>query len=462
MSRRSSLMPRVLGALLVGLAVTAGGRMALAVPTPQSPPPPSQEASGPARVTAVPEGPRSWFTYEDFLACLLEWEDSVWTAPGIPDKPVRATLFILNPSPKPQDLEGLWSFVQQGGHVVLPLETPVALDDPLVNMVSANGGVKIKGPIGQDLDPPVIKKYGLDPNDEDLPVVPVQYVGSSWWSRVLTNLPTSLGPFTEPDAKVMYILYNGGANPEGGTWSRQYPSFAALIETPKGGRAMVIADFSIVTNQMLSFDFNRLWLKDALDWATGDGPKEIWLVGRLKPEVREQGDHGAREPSTAIGRVGWGDLLALPLALAPFLAARRRPRAEDYLSERAAETSFRQMVRTATTVNDYRLPGKQLAAEVTRALWTLVAVDAGDRAACEAACLALYARGHPRVSRRHAGRFIRRLRSLLSVVPSFARGEMRIPELQFARAYADANFVLTQMGGVLHGGPKGTRQGQRG
>jgi hypothetical protein len=356
---------------------------------------------------------------------------------AVPKSPGAGVLVVAVPEPTPEQLWGLWGYVVQGGAVLLPLEVPVALDDPLVNTVRAGRGVKVED--GGDC-------YAGDAQ------VPVIQWETGHMSLTL-NMPTYLAPFSAPPGvtvSVREISFGPKAYVVGSSSSGRL--IAAMDVRAGRGRAVIIADHSVLTNQMIAANEGMLRV---LVQDLAAGTTVFWLGPRTPGGGGGSGTPGGGDGegsavSGAGGRRGFPWLLvALPLALTPFFDARRRKwRPEDFLSERSTETRFRSLVRESRATDNYRVALRQLAAELGRILPVVLEVGPAKRlsdyiAPCRKA-VAERAKGQGGWRRwraqRHAARLLASLERL--------SGEALVPGKAFLRSYEGVHRLLNEMGGA--------------
>jgi len=308
-----------------------------------------------------------WQGTDIFKGMLADAGFGIRDVSAVPKSPGAGVLVIADPEPTPERLRGLWEYVVQGGAVLLPLEVPVALDDPLVNTVRAGQGVKVED--GGDC-------YA---GDTQIPVV-------QWETNKVSltfNMPTYLAPFLAPPGvtvSVREIYFGPKAYVVGSGSSGRL--IAAMSVHAGLGRAVIIADHSVLTNQMIGA--NGWVLKELLRQDLATGNTVFWLDHREEEggEGGETGKEGGGEAAPEAGQPrGFSWLLVtLPLALAPLYAARRRKwRPEDFLSERSTETRYRSLVRESRATDNYRVALRQLAAELGRILPVVLEVRPAKR-----------------------------------------------------------------------------------
>jgi hypothetical protein len=196
---------------------------------------------------------------------------------------VDGVVIVATPRPTADELAWLCSRVAIGGRVLLPLEVPVASTDPLVQMVAAGRGTKVEDPGAN---------FRQNPS---LPVVTTTGPDGSGRFKVVLNLPVSLAPLRSPPPggdglapKVTNVLYSatarltGGAPGPGGGG----PLVAAVQIEYTHGRAIVLGDFSLLTNQMMAVENNRTYLLALTAWLAEGHPRKIlWLGAKPSPTL---------------------------------------------------------------------------------------------------------------------------------------------------------------------------------
>ncbi len=375
------------------------------------------------------------------------------TVTGVPEKP--GLLIVTEPRPTPDQLRGLWDFVDRGGRLLLPLEVPVDLDDPLVATVNAFGGEKIVNPN---------KNFCYAGGMEQLPLA--EWVGGM---RLYLNQPTHLAEFVSPDPEVSVKTF---AYPSGARVAGANPALGLIalleIDTPSGGKAFVVADYSVVTNQMLAMPDNAIVVRNFIyalsrrQVKPGDNEPCSWLGPDLTQVVAmEKKKPIATKDATPVVDYSLAALLALPLLLVPLFAMRRRGwNPQDFLNEKATETRFRRLVRGTAQADDFSAPARQLAAEVGRILPAALGLDQPRRLpGYLQAMVKLHAQLHPDAGPRVQARFSTRAARLLATLDrwsapptsggrSTAPSGGRVPGKRFLKAYLAAHELIREIGGA--------------
>ncbi len=403
---------------------------------------------------------------------------------SVPERPRPGVLIVTEPRPVPAQLSGLWDYVRRGGKVILPLEVPVALDDPLVNMVSAGGGVKV-----------VDKEYCFDGHDW-VPIPPANYIhvtlderGIYGFSvRFVLNMPTYLSDFVPPDATRVIeraaVFFSEKASLKGSGPAGAWLKAASLLQAGNGW-AFVVADHSLLTNQMLMIEpWTVINLIRSFTEAIGSPQVVYWLgprpseTGYVPPKGTGTDTPEGTGTDTAEGRgtertrpqdLTWLLVLALAWAfLTPLYSLRERAwGVEALLNAREAETRFRRLIRGLERFDDYRVPARQLAAEVGKVLPEVLGIEPARLfAGYLPHCLKAFDRLNPGATARARARFARRTRRLLAALDKTAPGAAadvaasgrgaihagpRVPGKRFLFLYVDANWLVREIGGThLH------------
>jgi len=413
---------------------------------------------------------------------------SVRSISTLPEDTVAGPVLLVDPFPDPDLVDGVWEYVLEGGSVVLPLEVPVETDDPLLDVIDA-GGRKV-----------IDRKNSYRGNLNVLWALAPRLTAAGDQDRlnIVLNMPTALAGFETSDPAVEVTVYRyppsaylarATAVPSGGateTETGHAPDealvLAITVRTPADGRAVVIADFSLLTNQMITLADNQVFLLSCLAWAGGEETGEVYYlspadaapIGSSPGSADSSSSDVDEETGAAAGQTdipqSWWDMVLLPLALLPLAAAWHRGRLP--LHERQAETSFGDLVRRTAVSQDYRLPARQLRSETLRILDRLMGSKtgrpiqtgdgrpalAGQLSAYAGECTRLYAERHPGLGRLALWSYRRRANRVLRQLDHLARSGAPVRARRFVRAYLNTQNLLREIGGTHLYGHGATRR----
>jgi len=397
----------------------------------------------------------------------------------IPDEPLDGPVLVAEERPTAAMLRGLWDYVARGGAVVLPIEVPVNLDDPLVRTVNSGGGRKIV-----DSD----QCYRQDPC---LPLVEFSLAGPGR-GRPLTlvlNMPTFLSDLDIDieGTAVMGIPYGPQAHVAHQGPTEEPLTFAWLVTcqvashstssdidqaSPDGarnfGRALIVADYSLLTNQMIVLGDNRRFILEALKFVAGRAPSRgaplYWLGPGSEGEPEETGQvppGGGADAAggwSGLGPFWWTELFALPLAVIPLNVYNRR-RWLPFHNDSSTESRFRSLVRLTAASADYAMPCRHLAVEMRKVLGRVLQAEVPERLAAAApACAEVYAARHPETGRFRVWLFKRRCAGRLARLEALARRETRVSASELVKVYEMCQDLLKEIGGTRYYG-QGTFRG---
>jgi len=397
----------------------------------------------------------------------------------IPDEPLNGPVLVAEERPTAAMLRGLWDYVARGGAVVLPIEVPVSLDDPLVGTVNSGGGRKVV-----DSD----QCYRQDPC---LPLVEFSLAGPGR-GRPLTlvlNMPTFLSDLDIDieGTAVMGIPYGPQAHVAHQGPTEEPLTFAWFITcqvashstssdidqaSPDGarntGRVLIVADYSLLTNQMIVLGDNRRFILEALTFVAGRPPSRgaplYWLGPGSESEPEGTGVASSEEgfgpggERPGLGPFWWTELFALPLAVIPLNVYNRR-RWLPFHNDSSTESRFRSLVRLTAASADYAMPCRHLAVEMRKVLDRVLQAEVPERLAAAApACAEVYAAQHPEAGRFGVWLFKRRCAGRLARLEALARRETRVSANELVKVYEMCQDLLKEIGGTRYYG-QGTFRG---
>lgn len=523
-----------------------------------------------------------WFGVDRFEALLNDWGYTVEPVASVPTAPAPGVLVVTDPYPTPEQLTGLWEYVEGGGRVLLPLEVPVDIDDALVQSITVGGGVKVEDPHGWNDDPRFPRFGALMPDDMawvepvfNLPtfatssllsgqgfmVHPLDYLreatvggrplgesqcagyvvdgrfegvhgvhltlryheddhtwrgrfstylnvdtrriaigtGEHWTELCLEIVPTRGQPaplgleceLADPDAA--YLLPGRiSAGRDSALYefeivisdqrlvsiSHEAGQFRSDVRVWRGarvisvlGRAVVLADHSVITNQMLLFDENRYMLWAMMRWLAEDtDPVVLWLgeptpkEGPQAGDVSDDKEDDKEEEGGLVAELraamslllplpdgGDGvmlELIVVPLALVALGLARRPTSIGALVTEtRTASNLSRFLVKTRRW-GDYDALRGQLSREVSEVLRFMF----GDRSRLWDYfhdCVRAYRERQGRSGRVRWWLFAGRCRRVLRQLDaSWSPTEHQRTERSFLSLYGAAHKLLSEIGGA--------------